>query len=131
MSDTRRLAIVGRVHADGVVLEQALVARGWTVTRTESACATAPHGLLEADVVLLALDGDDADAFELLLWLSSLAKRPSVVLVTRRADARVLVPEVLASLGVDHVAAWPARIDQIETALAVARRGHSVEGVAS
>lgn len=131
MSENRRLALVDCVHADGVVLEQALVSRGWQVTRTESACATAPHGLLDVDVVLLAIDGDDANAFELLLWLSSLPRRPAVAVITRRADSRVFVPEVLSSLGVDYVATWPARIDQIETALVVARRGHTLEGVAS
>jgi DNA-binding response OmpR family regulator len=130
-SASRRLVLVDSVHVDAVVLEQALIARGWDVTRTEYAGATAPHGLLNANAVLLALDGDDADAFELLLWLSSLPRRPSVVLLTRRADARVLVPEVLASLGVDHVTPWPARIEEIEAALAAAERGHSLQGVAS
>lgn len=125
-----RLLLVESAQHGGTVLERALSERGWTVTRREHAHAVGAelHG---CDVILLALDDDATDAFELLLWLSAQSQRPAVVLLTRRADARVLVPEVLDSLGVDHVAAWPARIEQIEDALAAARREHAQERTAS
>lgn len=113
----RRLVIVDNVHSDGIVIERALASRGWLVERTENAFALTPHELSLADAVLIAPDGDEADAFELLLWLSSLPRRPTVVLITRRADARVLGPEVLASLGIDQVLMWPARLERIEAAL--------------
>lgn len=127
----RRLMLVESGLHGGTVFERALVSRGWTVTRSESARMITAQSLLACDAVLLALDDDDAEVFELLLWLSSLPQRPTVVLMTRRADARVLGREVLASLGVDHVAAWPARIEQIEAALEAAQSQHAPERLVS
>jgi DNA-binding response OmpR family regulator len=127
----RRLALVESADRGGIVLERALAARGWTVIRSESACTIESEGVASFDAVLLALDGDDADVFELLLWLSSLPQRPSVVLMTRRANARVLGCEVLAALGIDRVAAWPARVEEIEAALVAAQHEHEPERLVS
>ena len=128
---TRRVVLVDSVHGGGMVLERALASRGWTVIRIEPDCRLAPDSINDSDVVLLDLDDDDADVFEWLLALSGLQRRPTVVLMTRRADAYVLGDEVLDSLGIDRVASWPARIEQIEAVLEAARRERQPERAVS
>jgi hypothetical protein len=131
VSRERRLTLVESAQRGGIVLAHALASRGWTVMRSESARTITPQGVSRSDAVLVALDGDDAEVFELLLLLVSLPQRPTVVLMTRRANARALGPEVLAALGVDRIAAWPARVEEIEAVLEAAGREHEPERLVS
>jgi DNA-binding response OmpR family regulator len=121
-SSPPRLVLVDRNGRTGRVLEHALDARGWDVTRIETGRGYVPWE--DPDVVLLVLDDDDIDIFEMLMRLSSLPRRPPVVLLTRRADARVLDASVLDSLGVDRLVAWPCRIEQLIRALDQAQSAH-------
>jgi CheY-like chemotaxis protein len=121
----RRVILVERDGRNGVVLERALASRGWSVTRVENARALLPHAAHDCDVALLALDDDEPDIFEVLIRLSSLQRRPSVVLLTRRAYARSFQTPVLESLGVDRVVAWPCRVDQIANSLESALSSHA------
>ena len=116
------LVLVERDWRNGVVLERALTNQGWEVSLHESGREIAPWE--DPDVVLLVLDDDDIDVFETLIRLSSLPRRPTVVLLTRRANARVLGDAVLASLGVDRLIAWPSRIENITRALEQAQSAH-------
>lgn len=118
-SPPRRVVLVERERSAGLVLELALASRGWSVTRLETGRAFATWE--DPDVVLLVLDDDDIDIFEMLIRLASLPRRPAVVLLTRRADARVLGAAVQQSLGIDRLVAWPCRIDELARALDAAR----------
>lgn len=115
----RRLLLVERDGRAGLVLERALAAHGWSVTRIESGRAVSPYGAL-CNVALLVLDHDDPDIFEALTRLASLPRPPSVVLLTHRAFAHSLEPRVLDSLGIDRVIEWPCHVDQIAAALETA-----------
>ncbi|HEY5952071.1 MAG TPA: hypothetical protein VIV40_41525 [Kofleriaceae bacterium] len=118
----RRLVLVERNPRAGIVLEHALDTHGFAVTRIESGRAFAAWE--DPDVLLLVLDDDDIDIFEMLIRLSSMPRRPAVVLLTRRANAHVLADAVLESLGVDRLVAWPCRIEEITRALDQAQSAH-------
>lgn len=123
-SPRRRVTLVERDPRAGLVLERALAVRGWTVTRSDTGRVLSEKTAVACDTVLFVLDDDETDVFETLIVLSSLPRRPSVVLLTRRADTSVLADSVLTSLGVDRLLAWPCRIEQIEAALETAQRIH-------
>jgi DNA-binding response OmpR family regulator len=116
-SSFRNVVVVERDEASGLVLARALASRGWNVTRLQSGRALSSPLEREADAILLLLDDDENDVFDTLVRLASRTQRPAVVLLTRRAHARVLVPSVLSSLGVDRVIAWPCRVDEVSAAL--------------
>ena len=119
---SRRVVLVERDDAGAHVLEHALASRGWGVTRLASGRAYAPWE--DPDVLLLVLDDDDGDIFEILVRLASLEQRPSIVVLTRRAHTRALGGSVRASLGIDEVVAWPCRVDQLTYALERAVASH-------
>lgn len=92
------------------------------MTRLASGCAYAPWE--DPDVLLLVLDDDDGDIFEVLVRLASLEQRPSTVVLTRRAHTRAFDQPVRASLGIDEVVAWPCRVDELTRALESAVAAH-------
>ena len=119
------VVLVVRDGRAGLVLERALADRGLGVTRVASGRAFASWE--DPDALVLVLndeDTDDADIFDTLARVSSLAKRPPVVMLTRRADARALDRAVLQSLGIDCLVAWPCRIGQLLDALDLAKALH-------
>ena len=106
----------------GLVLERALTGRGWSVNRVLSGRAFAPWE--DPDAIVLVLDKDDTDIFDTLARLSSLARRPAVVVVTKRSHGHALDRSVQQSLGIDAVVAWPCRIDDLLTSLDAALAMH-------
>jgi hypothetical protein len=71
---------------------------------------------------VVVLDDDDTVMFETLLRLAAIPNRPAVVLLTRRAYASVLTPDVLEELGVDRLVAWPCRVSAVVDAIESTRR---------
>ena len=118
------VVVVERDRRRGVVLERALENHGWTALIIDTGRAVSAAEMQACDAVLLVLDDDDLDIFEMLVRLSSLPQRPSVVLLTRRANAIAFTATVLSSLGVDRLVSWPCRVDQLATALDKARAAH-------
>ena len=106
----------------GLVLERALAGRGWSVNRVLSGRAFAPWE--DPDAIVLVLDKDDTDIFDTLARLSSLPRRPAVVVVTKRSHAHALDESVQESLGIDRVVAWPCRIDDLLSSLDAALAMH-------
>lgn len=100
------------------MLERALEARGWAVTRLSDARALAAGAARAAyDVILVALDGNDTDALELLIRLAGIPHKPPVLLLTHRTRAASFSDHALAALGVSRLLAWPCRVDPIAAAI--------------
>jgi DNA-binding response OmpR family regulator len=116
--------LVERDSIGGLILERALATRDMDVTRLETGRALSSRASHDCDALLLVLDDDDSDIFDTLLRVSSQPQRPPVVLMTRRAHARMLEPAVLISLGVDQLVAWPCRVDEVAAALHKASQAH-------
>src|SRR5678816_2001091 len=72
----------------GLVLERALTGRGWSVNRLSSGRAFAAWE--DPDAIVLVLDQDDTDIFDTLARLSALARRPAVIVMTKRSNAHAL-----------------------------------------
>lgn len=113
MSEGKRVAVIEPDERSGLVLARALETRGWTVMRLrrsrDLARSQAP------DILVAALDGDEAGVLETLVRLASSPARPPVLLLTRRTGARVL--ESLDALGVDRLIGWPCRVEEIVSAI--------------
>jgi DNA-binding response OmpR family regulator len=116
--------LVERDGHGGLILERALATRDMEVTRVETGRALSARATHDCDALLLVLDDDDSDIFDTLVRMASQPQRPAVVLLTRRAHARVLEPAVLSSLGVDELVAWPCRVDEVAAALHKASDEH-------
>ncbi|HSD86723.1 MAG TPA: hypothetical protein VLB44_04385 [Kofleriaceae bacterium] len=116
--------LVERDGNGGLIFERALATRDMEVTRVMTGSSLSTRVTNDCDALLLVLDDDDSDIFDTLLRMSSAPQRPPVVLVTRRAHARILEPDVLTSLGVDKVVAWPCRVDEVKKALREASEAH-------
>jgi DNA-binding response OmpR family regulator len=116
------VVLVEHDQRGGLVLERALTDRGWAVTRVASGRAFAPWE--DPDVLVLALDRDDTDIFDTLARLSSLARRPAVVVLTKRSHAHAFDRSVQQSLGIDRVVAWPCRIDELLSSIDAALEMH-------
>jgi DNA-binding response OmpR family regulator len=106
----------------GLVLERALAGRGWSVNRVSNGRAFAPWE--DPDAIVLVLDKDDTDIFDTLARVSALARRPAVVVVTKRSHAHAFDRSVQQSLGIDRVVAWPCRIDDLLTSIDAALAMH-------
>lgn len=73
---------------------------------------------IEPDVVLMDLDGDDYDEFELLACLASSPRRVHVIVCTPYDSSHGPEHAVLSELGVRHVLPRPCRFELIVRALA-------------
>lgn len=113
MSEGKRVAVIEPDERSGLVLARALETRGWTVTRLRRSRDLARSQ--RPDILVAALDGDEAGVLETLVRLASSPARPPVLLLTRRTGARVL--ESLDALGVDRLIGWPCRVQEIVSAI--------------
>ncbi len=122
---TRDVVLVARDDRTSALLGNYLESRGWSVTQVAD-----PRRVVrrwgaagaEAPLVVLHIDHDDPDAFELLGALAA-----------RALTAHVLVCAVgpiegLASLGIDRVLAQPCRFSEVAAALEEVVRGFAVRG---
>jgi DNA-binding response OmpR family regulator len=113
MSEGKRVAVIEPDERSGLVLSRAFESRGWTVTRLRRSRDLARSQ--QPDILVAALDGDEAGVLETLVRLAGAPLRPPVLLLTRRAGARVL--ESLSALGVDRLIGWPCRVQEIVSAI--------------
>jgi DNA-binding response OmpR family regulator len=109
----RRVAVIEPDERSGVVLTRALEARGWTVIRVQRSRDLARWQ--SPDILVAALDGDEAGVLEALVRLAAGPRKTPVVLLSRRASARVL--DSLRALGVDRLIGWPCRVQEIVAAI--------------
>jgi len=113
MSEGKRVAVIEPDERSGLVLARALETRGWIVTRLRRSRDLARSQ--RPDILVAALDGDEAGVLETLVRLAAAPLRPPVLLLTRRTGARVL--ESLGALGVDRLIGWPCRVQEIVSAI--------------
>jgi ActR/RegA family two-component response regulator len=110
---SRRVVLVDADERASSLLARYLEARGWTVQRVSDARrAVRQWGTaFDAPLVLLRIEDDDPDAFELLGALAARAVAARVVV------AGDLSPDDARSLGVDHLLPARPRFSAVASAL--------------
>lgn len=119
----RSVLIVDREERAGAALQRFLESEGWTVRHVRDGRA----GLqlwptLKPSILVTDCEGQEVDSFELIALARRTKERPLCVLLTRKAHARVLKPEMMQRLGLAAVIRRPCPFEAIAGELERLRR---------